>query len=236
MLTTIILALLASSATVIAAPYSTGGKTEGGVVKEVDIVKDIHKTYKQPEYYTEDSSSKENDGFSSEAFNNKQGYNRQGYKREGYNNNNREDSYYDVENGGGYEALEGYGSYKGRESAGGYEGTEGYESEGYQSYQGRELGHEDVHAKQILCPAVYKVVYITVPVKCQCKTETQYEDQPYEFDIKNVRFDSDISGYEDYEGGAGGSRKTGVRVGKEYGYEAYEDGNRSGGYEGNQRY
>ncbi|TPX47159.1 hypothetical protein SeMB42_g00999 [Synchytrium endobioticum] len=71
-------------------------------------------------------------------------------------------------------------------------GAEKYDHDNY----GADMrGYEKVYAKEIVCPASYKILYTHVPVKCDCKTETRYE-KPADIDFKNVYYEKEYKGYE----------------------------------------
>ncbi|TPX44722.1 hypothetical protein SeMB42_g04234 [Synchytrium endobioticum] len=171
MLSKIIVAVLAASATVIAAPAVTHVENVLDVNKETDI--DINQTYivtEVPDYSGKESFDDEN-------------------YDQGYANN---DFAYGAEKygqGHGYEETGNYmyGAQK-YDQGYGHEGQGGYE-EGY------EIDHDTIYAKEILCPAVYKVIYMTVPVKCDCKTETRY-GKSADVDIKNVQFEKEYKYYD----------------------------------------
>ncbi|TPX42276.1 hypothetical protein SeMB42_g05196 [Synchytrium endobioticum] len=71
-------------------------------------------------------------------------------------------------------------------------GTEQYD---YDNYGAEMNDYETVYAKEIVCPASYKILYIHVPVKCDCKTETRYE-KPASIDFKNVQYEKEYKEYE----------------------------------------
>ncbi|TPX33543.1 hypothetical protein SeLEV6574_g08373 [Synchytrium endobioticum] len=76
----------------------------------------------------------------------------------------------------------------------GYDNYAGEKYE-YDNYDGNDVGHENVYAREIVCPAVYKVVYMSIPVKCDCKTETRYE-KPADIELNNVTFEKEYKGYD----------------------------------------
>ncbi|TPX38461.1 hypothetical protein SeMB42_g01520 [Synchytrium endobioticum] len=71
----------------------------------------------------------------------------------------------------------------------------GAEQYDYDNYEAETNDYETVYAKEIVCPASYKILYTHVPVKCDCKTETRYE-KPADIDFKNVQYEKEYKGYE----------------------------------------
>ncbi|TPX40788.1 hypothetical protein SeLEV6574_g06412 [Synchytrium endobioticum] len=144
MLSKIVVAVLAASAAVIAAPAIKEAEKKFEVMKDMEV-------HKSPVY-------KNDENF--------------GEYKEGYGHGHEK---YECEDDGAEEYD--------------YEGTDVYdEMDGYD--HGYELGPEEIFAKEILCPAYYKVIYVTMPVKCDCQTETRYE-KPADLDIKNVKFEKE---------------------------------------------
>ncbi|TPX45297.1 hypothetical protein SeLEV6574_g03932 [Synchytrium endobioticum] len=57
-------------------------------------------------------------------------------------------------------------------------------------FGGFELDREGLYAKEIICPAYYKIVYTTIPAQCHCDTKTEYV-KPHAFDMKDVKFNKE---------------------------------------------
>ncbi|TPX34108.1 hypothetical protein SeMB42_g02833 [Synchytrium endobioticum] len=168
MVSKIVLALLAASSAVIAAPARKEGEKAATVDKEMNV--DVSKTYNAynaPEHHGKESYDRYNYGA---------GKHSHGYAYE------ETDEYM----GGAEKYDQGYRYEEKDESM---DDAVKY-GLGY-AYDGMD---EAIYAKEILCPAYYKIIYMTVPVKCDCKAETRYE-KPEDFDIENVDFEKDYKVY-----------------------------------------
>ncbi|TPX38422.1 hypothetical protein SeMB42_g06748 [Synchytrium endobioticum] len=166
MLAKAIFGLLAASAAVMAAPAVSVQEVKKGV--------EVHKTYA---YRAEDNYGGEK-------------YGHDNYDAEKYGYDNYAGEKYEYDNYGG----EKYGHDNYDVEKYGYDNYAGEKYE-YDNYDGNDVGHENVYAREIVCPAVYKVVYMSIPVKCDCKTETRYE-KPADIELNNVTFEKEYKGYD----------------------------------------